>query len=288
MTESKLGRGVEALFDNVEIGALNEDVSGDLNVRMISIDKLKSGQYQPRQDMDDQSLEELAESIRSFGMIQPIVAQQIPGDDRYEIIAGERRWRAAQLAGYTEVPVSVREFENEDKLAVSLIENMQRQDLNPVEEARGLKRLAEEFKMTHQQIADSIGKSRASISNQMRLLHLAEPALDRLFNGEIDTGHAKVLLSLPQADDQARASEIIVDKELSVRQTEELVRRWQSSPPKKKTSSPVQDKDIVNLEVELSDKIGAPVSIKDNGGKGYIRIRYHSLDELDGILRHIT
>ena len=122
----------------------------------------------------------------------------------------------------------------------------------------------------------------------MRLLHLAEPALDRLFNGEIDTGHAKVLLSLPQADDQARASEIIVDNGLSVRQTEELVRRWQSSPPKKKTSSPVQDKDIVNLEVELSDKIGAPVSIKDNGGKGYIRIRYHSLDELDGILRHIT
>lgn len=288
MTESKLGRGVEALFDNVEIGALNEDVSGDLNVRMISIDKLKSGRYQPRQDMDDQSLEELAESIRSFGMIQPIVAQQIPGDDRYEIIAGERRWRAAQLAGYTEVPVSVREFENEDKLAVSLIENMQRQDLNPVEEARGLKRLVEEFKMTHQQIADSIGKSRASISNQMRLLHLAEPALDRLFNGEIDTGHAKVLLSLPQADDQARASEIIVDKGLSVRQTEDLVKRWQSSPPKKKTSSPVQDKDIVNLEVELSDKIGAPVSIKDNGGKGYIRIRYHSLDELDGILRHIT
>ena len=288
MTESKLGRGVEALFDNVEIGALNEDVSDDLNVRMISIDKLKSGRYQPRQDMDDKSLEELAESIRSFGMIQPIVAQQIPEDDRYEIIAGERRWRAAQLAGYTEVPVSVRVFENDDKLAVSLIENMQRQDLNPVEEARGLKRLAEEFKMTHQQIADSIGKSRASISNQMRLLHLAEPALDRLFNGEIDTGHAKVLLSLPQADDQARASEIIVDKELSVRQTEELVRRWQSSPPKKKTSSPVQDKDIVNLEVELSDKIGAPVSIKDNGGKGYIRIRYHSLDELDGILRHIT
>ena len=287
MTESKLGRGVEALFDNVEIGALNEDVSGDLNVRMISIDKLKSGRYQPRQEMDDQSLEELAESIRSFGMIQPIVAQQIPGDDRYEIIAGERRWRAAQLAGYTEVPVSVREFPNEDKLAVSLIENMQRQDLNPVEEARGLKRLVEEFKMTHQQIADSIGKSRASISNQMRLLHLAEPALDRLFNGEIDAGHAKVLLSLPQADDQARASEIIVDKELSVRQTEELVRRWQSSPPKKKTSSPVQDKDIVNLEVELSDKIGAPVSIKDKGGKGYIRIRYHSLDELDGILRHI-
>ena len=288
MTESKLGRGVEALFDNVEIGALNEDVSDDLNIRMISIDKLKSGRYQPRQDMDAQSLEELAESIRSFGMIQPIVAQQIPGDDRYEIIAGERRWRAAQLAEYTEVPVSVREFENEDKLAVSLIENMQRQDLNPVEEARGLKRLVEEFKMTQQQIADSIGKSRATISNQMRLLHLAEPALDRLFNGEIDVGHAKVLLSLQQADDQARASEIIVDKGLSVRQTEELVRRWQSSPPRKKTSSPVQDKDIVNLEVELSDKIGAPVSIKDNGGKGYIRIRYHSLDELDGILRHIT
>ena len=288
MTESKLGRGVEALFDNVEIGALNEDVSDDLNIRMISIDKLKSGRYQPRQDMDAQSLEELAESIRSFGMIQPIVAQQIPGDDRYEIIAGERRWRAAQLAGYTEVPVSVREFENEDKLAVSLIENMQRQDLNPVEEARGLKRLVEEFKMTQQQIADSIGKSRASVSNQMRLLHLAEPALDRLFNGEIDVGHAKVLLSLQQADDQARASEIIVDKGLSVRQTEELVKRWQSSPPRKKTSRPVQDKDIVNLEVELSDKIGAPVSIKDNGGKGYIRIRYHSLDELDGILRHIT
>ena len=288
MTESKLGRGVEALFDNVEIGALNEDVSGDLNIRMISIDKLKSGRYQPRQDMDAQSLEELAESIRSFGMIQPIVAQQIPGDDRYEIIAGERRWRAAQLAEYTEVPVSVREFENEDKLAVSLIENMQRQDLNPVEEARGLKRLVEEFKMTQQQIADNIGKSRAAVSNQMRLLHLAEPALDRLFNGEIDVGHAKVLLSLQQADDQARASEIIVDKGLSVRQTEELVKRWQSSPPKKKTSSPVQDKDIVNLEVELSDKIGAPVSIKDNGGKGYIRIRYHSLDELDGILRHIT
>ena len=288
MTESKLGRGVEALFDNVEIGALNEDVSDDLNIRMISIDKLKSGRYQPRQDMDAQSLEELAESIRSFGMIQPIVAQQIPGDDRYEIIAGERRWRAAQLAEYTEVPVSVREFENEDKLAVSLIENMQRQDLNPVEEARGLKRLVEEFKMTQQQIADSIGKSRPTISNQMRLLHLAEPALDRLFNGEIDVGHAKVLLSLQQADDQARASEIIVDKGLSVRQTEELVRRLQSSPPRKKTSSSVQDKDIVNLEVELSDKIGAPVSIKDNGGKGYIRIRYHSLDELDGILRHIT
>ena len=288
MTESKLGRGVEALFDNVEIGALNEDVSDDLNIRMISIDKLKSGRYQPRQDMDAQSLEELAESIRSFGMIQPIVAQQISGDDRYEIIAGERRWRAAQLAEYTEVPVSVREFENEDKLAVSLIENMQRQDLNPVEEARGLKRLAEEFKMTQQQIADSIGKSRATISNQMRLLHLSEPALDRLFNGEIDVGHAKVLLSLQQADDQARASEIIVDKGLSVRQTEDLVKRWQSSPPRKKTSSPVQDKDIVNLEVEISDKIGAPVSIKDNGGKGYIRIRYHSLDELDGILRHIT
>lgn len=288
MTESKLGRGVEALFDGVEIGAMNEDVSDDLNIRKVSIDKLKSGRYQPRQNMDTRSLEELAESIRNIGIINPIVVQPIPGDDQYEIIAGERRWRAAQLAEFNEVPVSVRELPNEDMLAVSLIENIQRQDLNPVDEARGLKRLVEEFKMTQQQIADSIGKSRASISNQMRLLHLAEPALDRLSSGEIDVGHAKVLLSLPHAEDQAKASKIIVDDGLSVRQTEVLVKQWQSSPSKKKTSNSVQDKDIVNLEVELSDKIGAPVSINDNGGKGYIRIRYHSLDELDGILRHIT
>ncbi len=288
MNDSKLGKGLDALFGDSPILDVVPAAEDDVNVRMVSVDRLNPGRYQPRKEMNAKSLEELAESIRKFGILQPIVAMPVAGEDSYEIIAGERRWRAAQIAGCSTVPVSVRVLQLQDKVAVSLIENIQRKNLNPVEEARGLQQLVTEFKMTHKQVAGSIGKSRATITNQIRLLALAEPVLNLLERGDIETGHAKVLLSLSDSSEQLSAAKLIVKKSLSVRQTEQLVKNWVSPANQKQKVEPARGADIVGLENELSDKIGYKVAIRDNNGKGFVQIRYHNLDELDGILSHFN
>ena len=288
MNDSKLGKGLDALFGDSPIPDVAPAAEDDVNVRMVSVDRLKPGRYQPRKEMDTKSLGELAESIRKFGILQPIVAMPVAGEDSYEIIAGERRWRAAQIAGCSTVPVSIQDLTLQDKVAVSLIENIQRKNLNPVEEARGLQQLVTEFKMTHKQVAGSIGRSRATITNQIRLLALAGPVLNLLERGDIETGHAKVLLSLSSSSDQLSAAKLVVKKSLSVRQTEQLVKNWVSPANQKQKVEPARNADIAGLENELSDKIGYKVAIRDNNGKGFVQIRYHNLDELDGILSHFN
>ena len=288
MNDSKLGKGLDALFGDSPILDVAPAAEDNVNVRMVSVDRLNPGRYQPRKEMNAASLEELAESIRKFGILQPIVVMPVADEDSYEIIAGERRWRAAQIAGCSTVPVSIRVLPLQDKVAVSLIENIQRKNLNPVEEARGLQQLVTEFKMTHKQVAGSIGKSRATITNQIRLLALAEPVLNLLERGDIETGHAKVLLSLSDSSEQLSAAKLIVKKSLSVRQTEQLVKNWVSPANQKQKVEPARNADIVGLENELSDKIGYKVAIRDNNGKGFVQIRYHNLDELDGILSHFN
>jgi ParB family chromosome partitioning protein len=234
--------------------------------------------------MDPGSLEELAASIKSQGLIQPISVRPV-GGGRYEIIAGERRWRASQIAGLVEVPVLIREIPDEAALAMSLIENIQREDLNPLEEAAGLQRLIDEFGMTHQQAADAVGRSRPAASNLLRLLQLAKPAQDMLMAGDIEMGHARALLPLPKAE-QGRIAAMVVDKGLSTRETERIVSRELNPPSGRAEMAP--DRDLLRLEEDLSDSIGATVKIAANRkGAGSLSIRFGSLDQLDGILARL-
>jgi ParB family chromosome partitioning protein len=251
----------------------------------LPIELLQPGEYQPRKVMRTEHLEELAESIRAHGILQPVLARKLSGE-RYEIVAGERRWRAAQLAGLDKIPVFIKEISDEAAMAMGLIENIQRQDLNPIEQALGLKRLGEEFKMTHDEIAQAVGKSRASISNLLRLLHL-EPSVSLLLQeGKIDMGHARALLSLAHTDQQ-KVAHLIVAKKLSVRATEALVKKMLSPAPPSNISTPVSA-DTLQLQQRISDKLGATVNIQHTPkGEGKLVIQYHSLDELDGILAHI-
>lgn len=286
--KKRLGRGLEALLGSTE-PTTQESITDATSTAVESapnslpIEKMQPGQYQPRTNMDQASLEELAASIRSQGIIQPILVRPISGD-KYEIIAGERRWRAAQIAQLHEVPVLVRNIPDEATLAVALIENIQRENLNPIEEAMGLKRLMDEFELTHEEMAKSVGRSRAAVTNLLRLLSLSFGAKELLEQGRIEMGHARALLGLPREYQDTVAAEVYA-KRLSVRQTEALVRAHAN--PNKKSLKPAKSADIRSLEENLAEKLGTKVSLEDKNGKGRLVIEYTSLDSLDGILAHI-
>lgn len=269
-----LGRGLDALLAGDDSPAASDAL------RMVEIGQLKPGKYQPRTQMDQESLADLAASIKAQGIMQPILVRET--GDKLEIIAGERRWRASQLAGLQEVPVLVREIPDEAALAMALIENIQREDLNPLEEANGIKRLIDEFGMTHQAAADAVGRSRTAVTNLLRLLNLAKPVQDLVMQGGIDMGHARALLSLEGAR-QIAIAEQIAQGGLSVREAEALVKRASSAPARSPTRQ--VDKDVERLQEELSDLLGAEVQIQaGSNGKGKVSIRYHSLDQLDGLI----
>ncbi len=259
----------------------------------LPLDLLQRGKYQPRVDMRPESLSELADSIKSQGLVQPILVRplpnRIPGESqRYEIIAGERRWRAAQMAGIAEIPAIIREVPDEAAVAMALIENIQREDLNPLEEARALSRLIEEFGLTHQAAAEAVGRSRAAVSNLLRLMELADEVKTLLEQRSIEMGHARALLGLTTRRQQIEVATLVAKKGLSVRDTEALVRRLLAPPPEPAGVAPTADPDIRRLELELADKLGAKVLFQHtSSGKGKLVVSYNSLDELEGILGHI-
>ncbi len=265
----------------------------------LPLDVLQRGRYQPRIDMRPETLEELAASIKAQGVVQPIVVRPIAASaagesPRYEIIAGERRWRAAQIAGLDGIPAVIRHIPDEAAIAVALIENIQRESLNPLEEARALERLITEFQLTHAQAAEAVGRSRAAVSNLLRLLELAPEAGALLERRELEMGHARALLALPGRRQQAEVASIVAKKSLSVRETEALVRRMQQrgrdggQAPAANGDPGAADPDVRRLEQELAEKLGAKVLIQHaQGGKGKLVVSYNSLDELDGILAHI-
>lgn len=290
---SGLGRGLGELLSMTAVAEAPVDESkavvktaDNQQMMYVPIDILHPGKYQPRKIMKSEHLQELADSIRAHGVLQPILVRK-HSDENYEIVAGERRWRAAQLAELDKVPVFIKEITDEAAMAMGLIENIQRQDLNPVEQAAGLRRLGEEFNMTHDEIAQAVGKSRASITNLLRLLNL-EPSVSMLVQeGKLDMGHARALLSLAHMD-QIKAANIVVSKKLSVRATEALVKKMLS--PISSTKAPNEvSADTLKLQETISDKLGASVKIQHTPkGDGKLVIQYHSLDELDGILAHIV
>lgn len=259
----------------------------------LPLDVLQRGRYQPRMDMRAETLAELAESIKSQGVVQPIVVRPVGAPDgaetqRYEIIAGERRWRAAQMAGLAEIPAVIRHIPDEAAIAVALIENIQRENLSPLEEARALSRLISEFGLTHQQVADAIGRSRAGVSNMLRLLELAPEVCELLEKRSIEMGHARAVLALTQRRQQTEVALLVAKKSLSVRETEALVRRLQSPAEASSNGASGRDPNVERLEQELTEKLGARVAIQQrSGGKGKLVVSYNSLDELDGILAHI-
>ncbi|MEL7557867.1 ParB/RepB/Spo0J family partition protein [Stutzerimonas chloritidismutans] len=282
-----LGRGLDALLGGANVAAIQEDAAqADVHeLQHLPLDVIQRGKYQPRRDIDPVTLDELANSIRTQGVMQPIVVRSI-GSGRYEIIAGERRWRASQQAGLDKIPAMVREVSDEAAIAMALIENIQREDLSPIEEAVALQRLQQEFQLTQQQVADAVGKSRVTISNLLRLIALPEEIKTLLAHGDLEMGHARALLGLP-ADQQVEGARHVVARGLTVRQTEALVRQWLSKPESTKTE-PKSDPDIVRLEQRLAERLGSPVQIKHGEkGKGQLVIRYSSLDELQGVLAHI-
>ena len=273
-----LGRGLDALLGG---DTLPSDNVGNLTT--LPVMDLQPGKYQPRTRMDAGSLEELAASIRTQGLMQPITVRPV-GGGRHEIIAGERRWRAAQIAEMTEVPVIIRDIPDEAALAMSLIENIQREDLNPLEEALGIQRLIDEFGMTHQQAADALGRSRPATSNLLRLLQLTDAVRELLMIGDIEMGHARALLALSSAE-QIMVGNQVVAKRLSVRDTEKLVSSKLTPKDAKGTKRVEASQDLLRLEEDLSDKLGATVKIKANKkGAGTMTIDFGSLDQLDGLL----
>jgi ParB family chromosome partitioning protein len=291
-----LGRGLDALLSTPQSeGDPGTNRAPQEQLRRLPVDLLERGRYQPRQDMRPESLEDLAESIKSQGVVQPIVVRPLspgpedkgPGDTRYEIVAGERRWRAAQLAGLMEIPAIVRDVPDEAAVAMALIENIQRENLNPLEEARALERLIDEFDMTHQQAAAAVGRSRAAVSNLLRLLDLGPEVRSLVERRQLEMGHARALLALAAPAAQADAARQVVARGLSVRATEALVKRLlePASPP---ASASRRDPDIQRLESELGEKLGAKVQLDHQAsGKGRLSIRYNTLEELEGILEHI-
>ncbi|MDD9891395.1 MAG: ParB/RepB/Spo0J family partition protein [Gammaproteobacteria bacterium] len=300
--KKKLGKGLDALLSTGSTQTMasllgkpaqlqpaadaptTADKDGDL--KNIPIDLIQRGKYQPRTDMHEEALEELAASIKNQGVMQPIVIRPI-SSEKYEIIAGERRWRASQIAGLDTIPAIIKPVGDEAAIAMALIENIQRENLNPIEEAMALKRLQDEFELTQQEVADAVGKSRATVTNLIRLIGLHIDVRRMLEQGDLEMGHARALLALPDVQ-QADAARTVVGRGLSVRQTESLVRRLVAGDGAKKNSQ-VIDPDIKNLEDNLADKIGAKVMIQHTAkGKGRLVVKYNSLDELDGILSHIN
>ena len=276
-TNKGLGRGLDALLSN------NEENNKNNSLESCNIDNLKAGKYQPRSYMNQIALNELAESIKIQGIMQPIVVRAV-GDNKYEIVAGERRWRAAKLANLSEVPILIKDIPDESALAMALIENIQREDLNSIEEAKGIQRLIDEFGMTHESASHILGKSRTTVTNLLRLLNLSEHVQKALLEGKIEMGHARAMLSLP-ASEQVMLCQKVISKNLSVREVEALI--IQTDPTKKKIK-PQKIADIVNLETNLSDKLGAPVKISHkSNGSGVLKINYSNLDQLDTILKKI-
>jgi ParB family chromosome partitioning protein len=300
MAEKKrgLGRGLEALLGQAvsrpAATAQGKPPGGD-ELAHLPLDLLQRGKYQPRLDMREESLTELADSIRAQGVVQPIVVRPLAApaagaSQRYEIIAGERRWRAAQIAGLETVPAVIRRVPDEAAVAMSLIENIQRENLNPLEEARALERLIGEFELTHQEAADAVGRSRAAVSNLLRLLELADEVKGLVEQRALEMGHARALLGLQNKRQQAEVGALMARKSLSVREAEALVRRLLAKPAgsdSDRTESR-KDPDVARLENDLAEKLGAKVELRHaTSGKGRLVISYHSLDELDGILAHI-
>jgi len=298
-----LGRGLDALLGGMSDaarGAKEEATEAAVADAMavggpvsnLPVDLIARGRYQPRRDFDPDSLRELADSIAAQGVIQPIVVRPV-GGERYEIVAGERRWRASQQAGLAEIPVVVRDVDEQAAIAIALIENIQREDLNPLEEAGALHRLLTEFGLTHQQVAEAVGKSRTTVTNLLRLLELNDDVKQYLQDGRLEMGHARALLGL-RGPQQSETSALVASRGLSVRETEKLVRRIQTEennqgkPASSGGAPPAQDANIRRLQDDLGERLGARVQIQQgNRGTGKLVIGYNSLDELDGILAHI-
>jgi ParB family transcriptional regulator, chromosome partitioning protein len=276
-----LGRGLDALLaDNDEVA------SAESAQRMLNVAQLQPGKYQPRSYMDDAALQTLADSIKSQGMMQPILVREV-ATDKFEIIAGERRWRASQIAGLAQVPVLVRDIADESALAMALIENIQREDLNPLEEAQGIKRLIDEFAMTHEKAADAVGRSRAAVSNLLRLLSLTHAVQDLLMQNKLDMGHARALIGLDAAQQILLANKI-VSQNLSVRDVENLVKNLATETPAKTHKTNV-NRDVLALQNSLSEKIGATVTVSAKAsGSGTLKINYSSLDQLDEIIKKLS
>jgi ParB family transcriptional regulator, chromosome partitioning protein len=299
--KKKLGRGLDKLLGSAAAASRLQSASQgnsaspadlspsgpvDQELRHLPVDLIRRGKYQPRTDMHEEALQELAESIKVQGVMQPIVVRPI-ADDCFEIIAGERRWRATQIAGLDTIPAVIRLVGDESAIAMSLIENIQRENLNPIEEAMALKRLQEEFTLTQQEVAEAVGKSRTTVTNLLRLMTLSADVRIMLERGDLEMGHARALLGLPP-EQQSAAAKTVSGKGLSVRQTEAMVRRLISTGDKPKPEPVREDPDIRNLEDSLSERIGARVEIQHTAkGSGKLTLKYNSLDELDGILAHI-
>jgi len=297
MKKRGLGRDLSALLgssakkQSATSTEKNESPEASVSgLKKLPVEHMVRGRYQPRTEFNEEQLQELADSISKQGIIQPIIVRSIstdPAKPKYEIIAGERRWRAAQLAGMHEVPVVIKKYTDEEAIAVSLIENIQREDLNPIEEATSLDRLIEEFGLTHQEAADAVGRSRAAVSNLLRLLSLEPGVKEKLAHGDIEMGHARALLPLESTLQPSIAS-LVIKKGLSVRETEAHVRKLLNPPTKKPKANVTEDLHISDLQNKLSDTLGAKVICQHSAkGKGKLVIQYNSLDELDGILEHI-
>ena len=283
--KKRLGRDLGGLLSKTTTSPAA--ASGEA-LRQIPVEQLRRGEYQPRFDMRQESLDDLADSIRAQGIVQPIVVRPVHGDGaaRYEIVAGERRWRAAQLAGLDDVPAIVRSIGDEDAIAMALIENIQRENLHPLEECRALERLIREFDLTHAQAATAVGRSRAAVSNLLRLNELAERVKPLVESRDLDMGHARALLAIQDPVQQFAAARQVVDNGLSVRATERFVKRLREPPRKKKPAG--GSADVRRLETDVADRLGAKVRIEHRAkGDGRLVISYNSLDELDGILAHI-
>ena len=279
-----LGRGLDALLSNTD----EDTPKNDGSLQTLSISDLKPGKYQPRSIMQEEALHALSQSILKQGVMQPIIVRPI-GNNQYEIIAGERRWRAAKLANLNEVPVIIKNIPDESALAMALIENIQREDLNPLEEAVGIKRLIDEFNMTHEEAADAVGKSRVTVSNLLRLLTLTKPVQDRLLSGKIDMGHARALIGL-EGSQQIMLCEEVIQKNLSVREVEALVKNLQNSYKKDKAtlSTKKTNADVRQLEESLAETLGASVTIDaKKNGSGVLKVHYRNLEQLDEILKKI-
>jgi len=279
-----LGRGLDALLSNTD----EDTPKNEGSLQTLSISDLKPGKYQPRSIMQEEALHALSQSILKQGVMQPIIVRPI-GNNQYEIIAGERRWRAAKLANLNEVPVIIKNIPDESALAMALIENIQREDLNPLEEAIGIKRLIDEFNMTHEEAADAVGKSRVTVSNLLRLLTLTKPVQDRLLSGKIDMGHARALIGL-EGSQQIMLCEEVIQKNLSVREVEALVKNLQNSYKTDKQTSPPKktNADVRQLEESLAEALGASVTIDaKKNGSGVLKVHYRNLEQLDEILKKI-
>jgi len=278
-----LGKGLDVLLSSSKKDA-GKNLDKDSSMRNLPIEKIRRGMYQPRLSINPKSLQDLADSIKAQGLVQPIIVRS-KDDGEYELVAGERRWRAAQIAGLHVIPAVIRKIPDQSAAAMSLIENIQREDLNPMEEATALERLTQEFGLTHEQTAASVGRSRSAVSNLLRLLILEEPVKELLQSGLLEMGHARALLGLG-GNKQIEAAQKVAERGISVRDTERLVKKLNQSPSENKALA--KSPDVVSLEQKLGEKLGANVQIKyNNKGKGKLTIEYNSLDELDGILEHL-